>query len=89
MRSLLAGAVLATGLLLAVPAFAQCDPGTRLDKTTAADARKKMEAAGYRQVKDLKKGCDSAWHGRAVNKQGAPVDVMITPQGEVLLETNP
>ncbi len=89
MRSAYLGGAMAIGLLLAAPAFAQCDPGTKLDKTTATDARKKMEAAGYRQVKDLKKGCDSAWHGRAVNRQGAPVDVMITPQGDVLLETNP
>ena len=89
MRSAVLGGAMAVGLLLAAPAFAQCDPGTRLDKTTATDARKKMEAAGYRQVKDLKKGCDSAWHGLAVDRQGGPVAVMITPQGEVLLETNP
>lgn len=89
MRSAVLVAALAAGLLGVQPAMAQCDPGTKLDRTTATDARKKMEAAGYRQVKDLKKGCDSAWHARAVNRQGAPVDVMITPQGEVLLETNP
>lgn len=89
MRSAVLASALAAGLFCAMPAFAQCDPGTRLDKTTANDARKKMEAAGYRQVKDLKKGCDSAWHGRAVNRQGAAVDVVITPQGDVLLETNP
>ncbi len=89
MRSAVLAAALVAGIFCAQPALAQCDPGTKLDRTTATDARKKMEAAGYRQVKDLKKGCDNAWHGRAINKQGAPVDVMITPQGEVLLETNP
>lgn len=89
MRSAVLATILMAGLFSTAPASAQCDPGTKLDRTTATDARKKMEAAGYRQVKDLKKGCDSAWHARAVGKNGAPVDVMITPQGDVLLETNP
>ncbi len=70
------------------PAWAACDPEDKPDKTTATDARKKIEAAGYRQVTDLKKGCDNVWHGRAV-KDGVPVAVMVTPQGQVMLETNP
>lgn len=79
-------AIVATAVL-ATPALAGCDPGTRIDGTTADWARKKAETAGYRQVKGLKKGCDSFWHGEA-NKNGAPVRVVITPQGQVIEEGN-
>jgi len=87
-RRALAGAIAAGMLLAAVPAMAACDPGDKPDNTTAADTKKRLEAAGYRQASDLKKGCDNVWHGRAV-KDGAPVSVMVTPQGQILLETNP
>ncbi|MCC6468127.1 MAG: PepSY domain-containing protein [Alphaproteobacteria bacterium] len=83
----------AVGLTLAFvtaasPAWAGCDPEDKPDKTTATDARKRLEAAGYRQVSDLKKGCDNVWHGRAT-KDGAAVSVIVTAQGQVMLETNP
>lgn len=83
--------IAAIGLVAALvqaPAWAACDPGDKPDKTTAADARKRIEAAGYRQVSDLKKGCDNVWHGLAT-RDGKPVAVLVTPDGQVMLETNP
>ncbi|MCK6451498.1 MAG: PepSY domain-containing protein [Alphaproteobacteria bacterium] len=91
---LTAGAVLLAALIgfepagLSSPAWAQgaCDPGDRPDNTTATDARRKLEAAGYRQARDLKKGCDNVWHGKAV-KDGRPVNVALSPRGEIFIET--
>jgi len=62
-----------------------CEAGARVNGSTAGDARKKMEKAGFRQVRDLKKGCDSVWHGTAV-KDGSEGHVAVTPQGQVLRE---
>jgi len=62
-----------------------CAPGDRVDRSTAADARKKIEAAGYRSVSGLRKGCDNAWHGVAV-RDGEPVHVVLNSEGEVLPE---
>lgn len=67
------------------PAIAACDPGDRPDKSTADDAKKKIQAAGYQDVRSLKKGCDSYWHGTAL-KNGAQVFVVLTPQGDVIEE---
>ena len=75
-------------MALAPSAWAACDPEDKPDKTTATDAKKKLEAAGFREVGDLKKGCDNVWHGRAT-KDGAPMAVLVTAQGQVMLETNP
>ncbi len=66
-------------------ARAACDPGDRVDNTTADDARRKIEAAGFAQVRGLAKGCDNFWHG-AATKAGAPVHVLVTPQGRVQVE---
>jgi Peptidase propeptide and YPEB domain len=62
-----------------------CEPGDKIDATTAVQARKKIEAAGYRKVSDLKKGCDNSWHGTA-EKDGSRVHVVLNPQGLVLPE---
>jgi hypothetical protein len=67
------------------PAVAACDPGDRPDKTTADDAKKKIQGAGYRDVRDLKKGCDNFWHGVAT-KGGTQVHVVLSPRGEVMEE---
>jgi hypothetical protein len=92
------GVLAVTGILGAFPvtALAQpagagggragnCGPGEKIDGSTATDARKKMEAAGYKKVSGLKKGCDNSWHGRA-EKDGNEVHVVLNPQGLVLLE---
>ena len=61
-------AVLAAGLmiapaLLAPPSFtaakAACEPGEKIDATTADQAKKRAEAAGYTQVRMTRKGCDN------------------------------
>lgn len=84
-------AVALTLVLLTGPAFVSepvlgaCDPGERIDASTVADARKKIESAGYQKVRDLKKGCDNYWHARA-EKDDKPVFVVLSPQGEVMQE---
>jgi hypothetical protein len=70
------------------PAHAsECDSGDRIDGSTAAEATKKIESAGFEQIRDLKKGCDNFWHGVAV-KDGVESHVRLTPQGEVTREGN-
>ena len=72
----------------AVIQVAGCEAGTKIDGTTAEQTKKRIEAAGYTQVKDLQKGCDNVWHGTAVNKDGVGGNVMVTPQGQVMPEGN-
>lgn len=68
--------------------LAACEAGDRVDGTTAAETRKKIEAAGYRQVRDLVKGCDNFWHASAVSKDGVQGNVLVTPTGEVWPDGN-
>ncbi len=70
-----------------VHAAGNCDPGQKLDGSTATDAKKKIEAAGYSQVRDLKKGCDNVWHAKAA-KGAKAVNIALTPQGQVFEETD-
>ena len=62
-----------------------CGADAKIDNSTAADARKKMSAAGYTQITSLKKGCDNFWHGRAI-KDGSPTGVLLAPDGRVQSE---
>ena len=62
-----------------------CHFGERIDGTTADQAIKHAQAAGYTSVSGLKKSCDNNWHGQAM-LNGAPVNVMITPDGRVVQE---
>jgi hypothetical protein len=62
-----------------------CETGAKIDGSTAAEAKKKIESAGFRQVRGLKKGCDNFWHGIAV-KDGVETNVVLTPQGQVIPE---
>jgi hypothetical protein len=83
---------LALGMALAPTARAQvqlaaCEPGDKIDSSTAAQAKKKIEQAGYRKVTDLHKGCDNSWHGKA-EKDGQPVSVVLNPEGLVLPESD-
>jgi hypothetical protein len=78
-------AVAAGSIGTAGGALAACEAGARIDKSTAADARKAIEKAGYRQARDLKKGCDNYWHGVA-SKDGTTVNVVVSPKGEVMTE---
>jgi hypothetical protein len=67
------------------PASADCRASDRIVGTTAGYAKQKMENAGYSQIRDLRKGCDNYWHGRAL-KDGLDVNVLVTPEGEVMTE---
>ena len=82
-----AGLFVAAALVIAAagPAAAGCAPNERIDRSTADQARTKMEAAGYSKVQSLNKGCDNYWHGVAM-KDGQMVYVVLTPQGEVMRE---
>ena len=62
-----------------------CHFGEQIDGTTADQAAKHVQAAGYSSVTGLKKSCDNNWHGQAM-MNGAPVNVMITPDGRVVQE---
>lgn len=75
---------LSTALIGSVHA-AGCSPEDQIDNTTVADTRQKIEAAGYQEPKNFRKGCDNFWHASAT-KDGNPVNVLVTPTGEVLEE---
>ena len=64
-----------------------CAPEDKIDGSTAAEAKRKIEAAGFDQVRDLTKSCDNFWHGRAL-RDGREVYVVLSPQGHVLTEGN-
>lgn len=64
-----------------------CHFGEVIDGSTADDARAKIEAAGFTDVRDLKKSCDNFWHGKAT-LGGRAVNVVLTPGGKVMLESN-
>ena len=62
-----------------------CHFGEVIDSSTAEDARRKIEAAGFSAVTGLKKSCDNFWHGQAV-QAGQDVNVVLSPAGAVMLE---
>jgi len=64
-----------------------CEAGEKIDGSTAAQAKAKIERAGFRQVRNLQKSCDNFWHGIAV-KDGIESNVVLTPQGQVMREGN-
>lgn len=66
-------------------AVGNCAPTDKIDSSTWQQAKKKMQAAGYTDVHDLKKGCDNYWHGEAL-KSGQAVRIVLSPQGQVMEE---
>ena len=64
-----------------------CDASDRIDGSSVDTAKKKMETAGFRQVQGLKKSCDNFWHAKAA-KDGAMVNIVLSPQGQVITEGN-
>ncbi|MGH6968136.1 MAG: hypothetical protein ACREEL_06865 [Stellaceae bacterium] len=90
---LAAGAAFIAAAPAVLPAWAQeqpqmrnnCTPEDKIDSSTLPQAKKKMEAAGYTQVKDLRKGCDNYWHGIAM-KGSSEVRIVLSPAGEVMQE---
>jgi hypothetical protein len=87
-------AVLTAGLMI-VPvllgpasftmARAACDPGDRINATTAEMAKKQAVRAGYAQVRMEHKGCDNVWHGFGM-KGGTAVRIAVSPAGEGMPE---
>jgi hypothetical protein len=73
------------GVPVVPSAQAACMAGDKIDGTTANDARKKIEGAGYSMVRDLKKGCDNVWHAEAMRGSEA-VHVAMLPQGQITPE---
>lgn len=71
--------------LLARPAQAACDPGDKIDKTTVEDTRAILAKAGYKNVRNWRKGCDNTWHASAT-KDGVRVNVAVLPDGHVVRE---
>jgi hypothetical protein len=67
------------------PAWAACEKGDKLDKTTAAETRQKLAKAGYTKIRDLRKGCDNTWHAKAT-KAGAEESVAVLADGTVVKE---
>lgn len=65
----------------------ECWIGDKIDNSSTENARKKMEAENFRQVNDLRKGCDNFWHAKAT-KDGAVVNIVLSPQGKVMIEGN-
>lgn len=59
-----------------------CHYGEVIDSTTADDAKRRIEAAGYTNITRLKKSCDNFWHGRAT-LNGMETNVLVTPDGRV------
>jgi hypothetical protein len=64
-----------------------CHFGEAIDGSTADDVRRKIEAAGFADVRDLKKSCDNFWHGTATFT-GRAVNVVLSPSGKVMLESD-
>ncbi len=64
-----------------------CHFGEVIDGTTADDAKRNIEAAGYTNVVGLKKSCDNYWHGQAL-VNGTQTRVSVTPDGRVRLEND-
>jgi hypothetical protein len=93
-KAILTSTAIAVGTIS--PAWAQgsvpqptnnCDASDKIDGTTANDARRKLETAGYTDISSLYKGCDNVWHGQA-RSSGTAVNVMVAPDGSVHQETN-
>lgn len=78
----------AAALPMASPFFitqarAECDPGTRIDRTTVENIRAKLVKAGYQNPLHLRKGCDNAWHGTAT-RAGQAINVAVLPDGHIV-----
>lgn len=65
----------------------ECVAGEKIDGSTVDTARTKIEKAGFQKIEGLKKGCDNFWHGQAL-QNGLPVNVVLSPQGQVMTEGN-
>lgn len=62
-----------------------CEARDKIDGSTVGGARKQMEGAGFRHVRELKKSCDNFWHATAI-KDGSESHVALSPHGDVMRE---
>lgn len=72
-----------TGRLWVTPAYAECTPGTHIDKTTVEIVRDRLIKAGYKNPLHLRKGCDNTWHGTALQNRAA-INIAVTPDGHIV-----
>ena len=80
--------MLALGSAGSLPSAAlasSCEAIDKIDGSSVETARRKIEKAGYSRVRDLKKGCDNFWHGKAV-KDGKTINIVLSAQGTVMVE---
>jgi hypothetical protein len=66
-------------------ALAACSAADPVNGTTATDASRAMERAGYSQVQVYSKGCDNSWHAHAI-LNGNKVNVVWNGEGQVVTE---
>ena len=88
----IAAPTVAVATLLAMPAAglitsaqAACEPGTRINGSTAGWAAEKARDAGYTNINMEHKGCDNYWHGIGT-KDGQTGRFVVSPDGQVLPE---
>jgi len=79
--ALFAGAITFAPSLASDARADPCLVTDKIDGSTAEQAMKTMEAAGYMRPHDLKKGCDNFWYGQAT-KEGTTVDVVLPLGGQ-------
>ena len=81
----LSALTIAGALSMTIPAQAACWASDPVNATTADQASRAMQQAGYTYVQVYEKGCDSAWHAHAM-LNGNPVNVVWNREGQVLTE---
>jgi len=81
----LSALVIAGSLGISSPVQAACWASDPVNATTADQASRAMQQAGYSQIQVYEKGCDSAWHAHAM-LNGSPVNVVWNGEGQVLTE---
>lgn len=81
----LSALTIAGALSTTIPAQAACWSSDPVNATTADQAARAMQQAGYSNVEVYEKGCDSAWHAHAM-LNGNPVNVVWNQEGQVLTE---
>ena len=71
--------------ILAPPAWAGCEAGDKINKTTVEETRALLAKAGYKNAHNWRKGCDNTWHVTAT-LDGSEVSVAVLPDGHVVRE---
>lgn len=89
---IIAAPAIAIAAMLAIPAAgvgsqaqAACEPGDRINSSTADWAAGKARQAGYADIRMQRKGCDNYWHGVGT-KDGQPARFVVAPDGQVMPE---